>query len=422
MLVMRLILISDMKRKILWTILILLSVMLAAMIGLVVYMELSRQNFPADIPETTASVPETEETTEPTFTEPEETTEPIPEPEHFILTFVGDCTLGSNPKKFSSKTALVKVVGENYDYPFANVRTYFENDDFTLLNLESVLADSGNASGSLFAFRGPESYVNILTGSSVEAVTLANNHTMDFGEKGYRNTKTVLENAGVSYVEHDNISLYTTQSGLVIGLYANAFELTEKRIQKNIQALKDAGAEVIVCAYHWGNEGSYRPTAEQKKFAEYSISQGAHIIAGHHPHVLQPMETGENSVIFYSLGNFCFGGNSNPRDKDSVIAQVEIIRDIDGTILVGNVDTIPVSISTVKKGNDYQPILYEQDTEEFQRTMSKLLGTFTGKDLVVNYDHLKETTPSGDGETSDTPQEETPKEETPNPPAVTPEQ
>ena len=416
------ILISNMKRKILVTILIVLSVILAALIGLVVYLTIN-QTMVEDIPETTASVPETvPETTEATFTEPEETTAPLPEPEYFTLTFVGDCTLGSNPSKFSSKTALVKVVGDNYDYPFQNVRSYFENDDFTLINLESVLADSGTASGSLFAFRGPESYVNILTGSSVEAVTLANNHTMDFGTKGYQNTKTVLENAGVAYVEHDNISLYTTQSGLVIGLYANAFELTEKGIKKNIQALKDAGAEVIICAYHWGNEGSYRPTAEQKKFAEYSISQGAHIIAAHHPHVLQPMETGENSVIFYSLGNFCFGGNSNPRDKDSVIAQVEIIRDIDGTILVGNVDTIPVSISTVKKGNDYQPILYQPDTEEFQRAMSKVLGTFTGKDLVVNYDHLKETTPSGDGETSDTPQE-TPKEETPKPPeAASPEQ
>ena len=411
-------LISDMKRKILWTILIVLSVILAALIGLVVYLSIYQQNLPVDSPETTASVPETQETTEPTTQPTEATTEPVKEPERFILTFVGDCTLGSNPKKFSSKTALVKVVGDNYDYPFENVRSYFENDAFTLVNLESVLADSGTSSGNLFTFRGPESYVNILTGSSVEAVTLANNHTLDFGEKGYKNTKTVLENAGVAYVEHENISLFTTDSGLVIGLYANAFELTEKRIEKNIQLLKDAGAEVIVCAYHWGNEGSYRPTAEQKKFAAFSISQGAHIVAGHHPHVLQPTESGENSVIFYSLGNFCFGGNTKPRDRDSVIAQVEIIRDIDGTILVGNVDMIPISISSAKNINNYQPILYQPDTKEYERTMEKLLGTFTGKDLVVNYDHLKDkNNTTQTPEQPETPEQSgTPEQETPKPP------
>lgn len=339
-------------------------------------------------------------------TEPETQPETVPEPEeeHFILTFTGDCTLGSNPSKFNSATSFVKVVGEDYDYPFANVRTFFENDDFTFVNLESVLADSGSAADKTFTFRGPEAYVNILSGSSVEAVTLANNHTMDFGNAGYENTKSVLEGAQISYVESDDIKLFTTERGLTVGLYADAFNISKKGIEENIQKLKDAGAEVIICAFHWGEEGRYHPEEKQKTLARHAISQGAHAVVGHHPHVLQETEFSESGVIFYSLGNFCFGGNVHPKDKDSAIVQVEIIREVDGTIRVGTTEMIPVCISSVSNLNNYQPTPYLPDTEEYARAMEKLYGTFTGKDLVVDYgDKTESTEPTTSEETPDTP-------------------
>lgn len=354
--------------------------------------------------EETKPVPETQPVTEP---ETEPVTEPEAEPEQFILTFAGDCTLGSNPSKFNSSTSFVKIVGDDYDYPFANVRTFFENDDFTFVNLESVLADSGTAANKTFTFRGPEEYVNILSGSSVEAVTLANNHTMDFGNAGYESTKSVLEGAQVSYVECDDIRLFTTESGLTIGLYADAFNISEKKITENIEKLKDAGAEVIICAFHWGEEGRYHPQEKQKTLARHAISQGAHIVAGHHPHVLQETEFSDNGVIFYSLGNFCFGGNVKPKDKDSAIVQVEIIRETDGTIRVGVTNMIPVCISSVSNLNNYQPTPYLPDSEEYARVMEKLYGTFTGKDLVVDYGDKKEpsepTTPAESSPPADTP-------------------
>lgn len=406
-----------MGRKISLIIISVLSVALAAVICVTLYSTVKKMRPPAEAPvQTQQSLQKPEETSEETSeettketqsvsqkleeavqkettpapeTEPE--TVPEPKPEQFILTFVGDCTLGSNPSKFNSATSFVKVVGEDYDYPFANVRSFFENDDFTLVNLESVLANSGSSANKTFTFRGPEEYVNILSGSSVEAVTLANNHSKDFGKAGYENTKSVLEGAQVSYVESDDIRLFTTESGLVIGLYADAFNLSKKDITENIQKLKEAGAEVIICTFHWGEEGRYHPTEDQKIFARFAISEGAHLVVGHHPHVLQETEFSENGVIFYSLGNFCFGGNVHPKDKDSAIVQVEIIRELDGTIRVGTTDMIPVSISSVSELNNYQPTPYQPDTEEYARALEKLYGTFAGKDLVVNYENQNKT-------------------------------
>jgi len=346
-------------------------------------------------PTTAATTLPTETTTAPTTTAPTEmTVPPTTEPAQlsYTLTFVGDCTLGSEPGKFASPHSFVGTVGENYDYPFANVLEYFENDDLTLINLEGVFADSGYAQDKTFTFRGPTAYTEILTGSSVEAVTLANNHSYDFGKSGYDTTKEVLDAAGVSYVEENKTCLITTESGLVVGIYADAFQFSTGEIATHVENLKKAGAEVIVCAFHWGTEGSYRANATQEKYAKSAIDAGADIVWGHHPHVLQKIEAYKDGVILYSLGNFSFGGNHFPRDYDSAVVQQEIIRNDDGTISLGELTIIPVSISSMQGQNNFQPTPYKEGSAEYDRVLSKLNGTFTGPDLVVNYE--KETTPA----------------------------
>jgi len=343
-----------------------------------------------EAPETTAApttqAPTTQEPTIPTMeatTAP--TTEPAPTEEIFTLTFAGDCTLGSEPDRHHSPHSFVGMVGENYEYPFANVAEYFGNDDFTLINLEGVFADSGYGMNKQFTFRRPTAYTEILTTPSVEAVSLANNHSFDFGADGYKTTKEVLEKAGVSYVEENKTALFTTESGLTIGLYADAFQFHEGEIAAHVKNLRDAGAEVIVCAFHWGTEGSYRCNATQERYAHAAIDAGADIVYGHHPHVLQKIEHYGNGVIFYSLGNFSFGGNHFPRDYDSALVQQQVIRSPEGDISLGELVIIPVSISSMQGQNNFQPTPYEVGSAEYDRTLSKLDGTFKGPDLVVNY-------------------------------------
>ena len=329
--------------------------------------------------------------TEPTETEPKE--------QRYILTFVGDCTLASAQGKHNADGSFVKTVGEDYGYPFRNVVQFFNNDDFTMVNLESVLADEGRAAGGkTFTFKGPTAYTQILTGSSVEAVTLANNHTEDYGKDGYASTTAALEDAGVAFVEKDGTLLFTTDSGLTIGIYAATFKIDKKDMQADIAELRTQGAEIIVCAFHWGNEGQYRPTKEQQTNAYDAIDAGADIVYGSHPHVLQKIEEYNGGIIYYSLGNFSFGGNHFPRDMDSVIVRQEVIRREDGTVELGELRLIPVSISSMTSQNNFQPTPYEEGTKEYERTLSKLDGTFKGPDLIVDYSFLD---PSESTEPSD---------------------
>jgi poly-gamma-glutamate synthesis protein (capsule biosynthesis protein) len=347
-----------------------------------------------------------------------------PQEIRYILTMAGDCTLAADPGNYASPHGFIETIGEDYGYPFRNVLEYFENDDFTLINLESVLADSGAAASKLFTFRGPLEYTQIMTSSSVEAVTLANNHTMDYGQAGYDSTTQALAGAGIQFVEEDKTALYTTETGLVIGLYADAFTFSEDAIRKNVADLRDQGAEIVICAFHWGTEGSYRPTEQQKTMAHAAIDAGADIVYGHHPHVLQPIEEYKDGYIFYSLGNFSFGGNNFPRDLDSAIVQVQLTRDEEGGVILEGMTLIPVSISSMEVQNNFQPTPYEVGSEEYNRVLSKLDGTFDGPDLNVNYDHLKPTEPPATSEPADpTDPAEPPATEAPaptNPPETPP--
>ena len=318
--------------------------------------------------------PETEPTTAPT--EPPE--------EHFLLTFVGDCTLGANPTNTYADVGFPKTVGDDYGYPFRNVIGWFENDECTFVNLEGPLSDTGNPMKKKHVFRGPTAYVRILTENSVEAVSIANNHTMDYGQTGYDSTVATLNAAQLPFVERDGSCIFTTENGLTIGLYGAVYYLLdEAEITEGISALKERGCDLVIFAPHWGIEGTYRPTSEQTRLGYAAIDAGADIVWGSHPHVLQPVEEYNGGIIYYSLGNFSFGGNGYPRDYDTALLQQEVIRSADGTVTLGELTRIPCNVSSVSGRNNYQPTPYEADTEAYDRVMQKLNGTWTGPDLPI---------------------------------------
>lgn len=322
--------------------------------------------------------------TQPTEPEPTQPTEPQPQPQHFTLTFAGDCTLGTEEGWWNDKWNFIFTVGQDYDYPFRNVAEFFRGDDCTFVNLESVLAEAGvgKAQDKRFRFRGPVTYTQILIGSSVEAVSLANNHSFDYGQPGYDSTKAALEGAGVAYAETDSSVLITTERGLTVGMYAINFFMNLEDMKREIAEMRSNGAEIIVLSIHCGDEGVYTPTDKQVSYAHQAIDAGVDIVWGHHPHVLQRIEEYNGGIIFYSLGNFSFGGNHNPRDKDTAVVQQEIIRDTDGTVRLGTLTVIPCRISSVSDRNDFQPTPYEAGSEEYERTLRKLNRTFSGPDLI----------------------------------------
>lgn len=301
----------------------------------------------------------------------------------FVLTFVGDCTLGSLPSQYNAGLGLVQTVGEDYGYPFRGVYRYFAEDDATFINLEGPLTDEGYPADKQFVFRGPTDFVNILTQNSVEMVSLANNHSLDYGNVGYQSTCSVLDTAGIPYVERDSTLLMTLESGLKVGVYGMVYYLLDvTKMEAGIAELRQQGAELVIVAPHWGYEGNYRPNEEQKRVAHAAIDAGADIVWGSHPHVLQPIEKYGDGIIYYSMGNFCFGGNGCPGDFDTALFQQEVIRNSEGEISLGELTIVPCSISSVPTRNDFQPTPLEPGTEAYDRVISKLDGTFQGPNLI----------------------------------------
>ena len=341
-----------------------------------------RDPLPEATPETTTTQATTEATTQPVI----ETTEP-PQPILYTISFAGDCTLGTDELLYGQSFTFVKVVGDQYDYPFQNVLPYFAEDDLTLVNFEGTLTEHRTPREKKFRFRGPVEYAKILTAGDIEMVNLSNNHSYDYGEGGYESTLDALQKEGVAYVEDESTALYTTDTGLIVGVYAEQFSVNMDKMKKAVAQLRQDGAEIVIVSYHGGTEGSYKLTNLQKDFAHACIDAGADIFFGHHPHVLQAIEEYNGGVIYYSLGNFSFGGNRNPGDKDTAILQQEIVREIDGTVHLGQTKIIPCCLSSTTKKNTYQPTPYEEGTAAYERVLQKLAGTYKSSGS-------KETTPT----------------------------
>ena len=308
---------------------------------------------------------------------------PVPTPQSFTLTFAGDCTLGGAEASYSVGVSFVNTVKDNYPYPFENVIDYFANDDFSMVNLEGVLADQSTAVVKKHVFRGPTHLVYVLTENSVEAVTIANNHTKDHGQAGYDSTVATLTDAGVTFAEQDGSFIYTTESGLTLGVYAVSLDnLNIDQITAAIAALDaDPKVDIVILAAHWGIENTFKPNEQQKSVGHAAIDAGADIVFGTHPHVLQPIEEYNGGIFYYSLGNFSFGGNGSPKDYDTAFVQQEVIREVDGTVHLGELTIIPCSISTNPHQNDFRPTPYAADSKEYARIMSKLDGSYTGGNL-----------------------------------------
>ena len=339
---------------------------------------------PAPTPEPTPT-PTPTPTPEPTPTPPP-TPEPtpMPEPEYFTLSFVGDCTIGSSQHNKGSASSYEGVVGDDLEWPFAATKQYFEDDYLSIANMEGTFTTSPYSNMGTFTFKADPKYAGVFSAGGIDLVTLGNNHAGDYLEQGREDTRAALEAEGIYYADEDGGAVYQADGGPAIGVYSKLWP-TANDVKKGVEALKTAGAEFIIAALHWGNEGSYRANADQIAVGHAAIDAGANIVYGCHPHVLQKTEEYGGGWIFYSLGNWSFGGNTNPRDRDTAIIQATLKRTFDGTITIEDVTFIPCKLSGKDASNDYQPQPYEEGSKEYERAMSKLLGTYDGPDFTPDY-------------------------------------
>ena len=318
----------------------------------------------------------------------------VSSPVSLTLSVVGDCTLGTD-ETFDYDTSL-NAYYENYgaDYFLQNVKDIFSADDLTIANFEGTLTDSDEREDKTFAFKAPASYASILTGGSVEAVNTANNHSHDYGDQSFDDTLAALDDAGIVHFGYDETAVMDVK-GIKVGL-VGIYELydhleREQQLKDNIAKVKADGAQLIVVIFHWGNETETVPDSNQTTLGRIAIDEGADLVCGHHPHVLQGIETYKDRNIVYSLGNFCFGGNSSPSDMDTMIYQQTFTIDADGVKKDNVTNIIPCSISSAAYDgyNNYQPTPAEGD--EATRILGKInersswISTAEGSTFTAKY-------------------------------------
>ena len=318
----------------------------------------------------------------------------VSSPVSLTLSVVGDCTLGTD-ETFDYDTSL-NAYYENYgaDYFLQNVKDIFSADDLTIANFEGTLTDSDEREDKTFAFKAPASYASILTGGSVEAVNTANNHSHDYGDQSFDDTLAALDDAGIVHFGYDETAVMNVK-GIKVGL-VGIYELydhleREQQLKDSIAKVKADGAQLIVVIFHWGNETETVPDSNQTTLGRIAIDEGADLVCGHHPHVLQGIETYKGRNIVYSLGNFCFGGNSSPSDMDTMIYQQTFTIDADGVKKDNVTNIIPCSISSAAYDgyNNYQPTPAEGD--EATRILGKInersswISTAEGSTFTAKY-------------------------------------
>ena len=306
-------------------------------------------------------------------------TEIFEAPKQIVVTFTGDCTLGSDPAVRGQKNSFEAYIDQyGYEYPFEKVRQYFEQDDLTVINLEGTFYDiEANRAEKTYTFRGPTDYINILTSSSVEACSVGNNHILDYGKAGMESTLAALDGAGIGWfgtTEYCNGAYVYEKDGAKIGfvsIYISDWWTPgmPTLIQQHMTDLRANGCGLIVACMHGGVEYDTRHEMNQEKMADKLIASGADVVVGNHPHSIQGIREQDGACTLWSLGNFSFGGNTKvvvSRKKspnygkinlNTYIAQFTFSFDENNRYLGHQLNIIPCYVSgSGTEDNNYQPV------------------------------------------------------------------
>ena len=271
----------------------------------------------------------------------EKNVEPLTKP--VVISFAGDCTLGSF---LGSDNDFESYWQYGAGYYFSNVKSIFEADDITFVNLEGPLTNNPQTLvDKQFPMRGEPKYVEILKSGSVEICNLSNNHIYDCGDTGFQDTINLLKNNNIKFSGEGYSDLIEVR-GMKIGFlgYQGWYDepTLREKISADIKKLRDEQkAEVVIVEFHWGVERDYIGLEDQRTLARFTIDSGADIVVGSHAHVVQGIE-------LYNVG-----ANSDPSDKDTFILQTALDRQ-DGKVII-TPKVIPCRISSTSAYNDFCP-------------------------------------------------------------------
>ncbi|XQY90278.1 CapA family protein [Metabacillus sp. HB246100] len=303
------------------------------------------------------------------------------------MSAAGDFTLGRDESYPFEGSFDEEAMNNGYGYFVEGIEKLFKEDDFTSVNLETTLTTATEKAEKTFRFKGDPSYAQILNMAGIDAVNLANNHMFDYLQEGYEDTKHALKLQQIGYFGYENTYM-TTVKGIKIGAlgyegWQDSEELRRK-IKGEMNNLREQGAKIVIIHFHWGGEKQYVPNESQKSLARFSVDHGADLIIGHHPHVIQGIEEYKEKFIVYSLGNFMFGGNKNPTDKDTFVFQQTFYLENGHLTNKKDINVLPFSISSVTHRNNYQPVpLVDQEKERVKNKIIQYSNHIDGASWVA---------------------------------------
>jgi poly-gamma-glutamate capsule biosynthesis protein CapA/YwtB (metallophosphatase superfamily) len=246
---------------------------------------------------------------------------------------VGDIMLGG--------TAGPEMQKFGYDYPFERTQSFLKQAQIVFGNLEGPLTEGGaTETPKKYVFRSPPDKVApALARAGFNIVSLANNHSLDYGPQGLEDTRAALEKAGIHGVgagrnlAEARAPVYMVKGGSTVAFLAYSLTFPEEfwagpdkpgtafgheqDVRADVAAARQK-ADIVVVSFHWGQEGKTELRDYQVQLAHAAIDAGANAVLGHHPHILQAVERYQDGVILYSLGNFAFGSFSNTATRSAI--------------------------------------------------------------------------------------------------------
>lgn len=294
--------------------------------------------------------------------------------EPIILTFAGDTMAAGK---------VAPILEQNgFQYPWENAKAYFENSDLTMINLETPVTLKGEPENKQYAYQSHPDLIKGAKWAGVDIVSLANNHSLDYGREAFHDTMTNLQKHDITYVggglnENEAFSQrafnikgkkvsFLAFSRVIpfVSWYANgdqsgiASGYQSDKVYEIVSSIAN-DTDILIVYMHWGKEMADEPNSEDVKFAYDLIDHGADVIIGAHPHVLQRLEYYKGKLIAYSLGNFIFTMSHHDIARQSAILKVTL--ESDGT-----------QTAQVKPMRIHNGAVWETEEEESNEILKRL--------------------------------------------------
>lgn len=295
----------------------------------------------------------------------------LPAENEITITAGGDVTFGGDWKTNGHKDFEAAVKQHGIEWFLSDLAPLFSEDDLTLVNLECPLTNETKLrKGRPFNFKGDPSWVAGLTSASIEVCGLSNNHTLDFGEEGYRETEGVLSESGIGSCGFGT-AYQTEVNGIRVCVIAvSQWYDSVKEVKALIKKARSV-SDLVLVMIHWGTEKQYSATKKQKEYGHAAVDAGADLVIGSHTHVVGGIEAYKGKYILYSTGNLCFGGSTSPYDMDCMLFR-QSFRLTEKGIESTGITVYPCSVSTRTKSNDYHPrLLSGSDAERVIKKIRK---------------------------------------------------